>query len=349
MISFKLKRAFILVFAGTVWLMSCKKAAVKPDTVEPKPVDPQPEKFTYTANVYACGSVMDTIEHKMQAVYWKNGVATLLSRDNQFTSADAIAVKDNNVYVAGSVKNNAVYWKNGVMTKLENGTKSSLAVDILISGNDVYLAGYVDNEAVYWKNGLRTTLSRSPKYNEAVAFGIGVSGSDIYVTGYQYNSETLAVATVWKNGTPTILAGSNTVARNVTTHNNDTYIAVSYGLLSADNTLTNYWKNGIPVALPKTVPINTFKIVVEDDNVYVAGGTEKGPAYYKNDKLTIIDEKTSSIRSIIALNNDVYVAGYSIYQKNQTATFWKNGQRVRLFSTVGNVSSVSDIAVTQLQ
>ena len=111
----------------------------------------------------------------------------------------------------------AVYWKNGVATNLTPGSYKAVANGIFVSGSDVYVAGYVVTgngtlaRAVYWKNGLINYLSSSP----SLASGICVIGNDIYVAGTE-NVNGADYATWWKNGAPTHLGtGGDAIAISV--------------------------------------------------------------------------------------------------------------------------------------
>jgi hypothetical protein len=73
--------------------------------------------------------------------------------------------------------NHAVYWKNGVETVLQSSAANAFASSIYVSGNDVYIAGYEYNQgqpryAVYWKNGVEVKLTDGS--NETVATSIYV-------------------------------------------------------------------------------------------------------------------------------------------------------------------------------
>jgi hypothetical protein len=68
------------------------------------------------------------------------------------------------VETTNSMINNAVYWKNGVETVLPHSAANSFASSIYVSGNDVYVAGYEYDTgqakyAVYWKNGVEVKLT----------------------------------------------------------------------------------------------------------------------------------------------------------------------------------------------
>ncbi|MNV82139.1 hypothetical protein D3C71_1758540 [compost metagenome] len=74
------------------------------------------------------------------------------------TSAKAISVSDNDVYVAGFERNPegvniAVSWKNGQPTRLTDGKEGAGVSAMSVSAQDVYVAGYLEGKATYWKNG----------------------------------------------------------------------------------------------------------------------------------------------------------------------------------------------------
>ncbi len=75
-----------------------------------------------------------------QAVYWKNGIIQQVAPIGTFSTANAIAVRGSDVYLAGNALvngvNKAVYWKNEVATVLDNGN----AFGIAVQGGDVYVA-----------------------------------------------------------------------------------------------------------------------------------------------------------------------------------------------------------------
>jgi hypothetical protein len=81
------------------------------------------------------------------------------------------------VETTNSMINNAVYWKNGVETVLPHSAANSFASSIYVSGHDVYVAGYEYDKdqpkyAVYWKNGIEVKLTDG--INETFATSIFV-------------------------------------------------------------------------------------------------------------------------------------------------------------------------------
>lgn len=132
-------------------------------------------------DVYVAGYQLTGIG-SVTALYWKNGVATYLTRDSISGSmAKSIFVSGQDVYIAGYQNINnysrAMYWKNGVPTTLTTGTVSSSANSIFVAGNDVYVAGYQwtiggSLIATYWKNGEVVKLTDGTK--DAIANSIYV-------------------------------------------------------------------------------------------------------------------------------------------------------------------------------
>ena len=140
----------------------------------------QPVKFQLPANtavasitgmyisgqdVYACGFLVNN--DSLVPVYWKNGILTMLTGTNLYTTG--IAVQGGNIYISGYQEN--VTNSNGLPTK----------------------------EAVLWKNGVMTTLTASPGF-DSYTNGVVVSGNDVYVSGRAGSDSDCTV--YWKNGTP---------------------------------------------------------------------------------------------------------------------------------------------------
>jgi len=93
--------------------------------------------FTAGRDVYIAGMVETTNQMINNAVYWKNGVETVLPSSASNAFASSIFVSGNDVYVAGYEFNKdqpkyAVYWKNGVEVKLSDGTTETIATSIFV-------------------------------------------------------------------------------------------------------------------------------------------------------------------------------------------------------------------------
>src|SRR5450432_254197 len=95
-------------------LISCKKSATSTITTHSHipPIN--------TTDVIVTGYTTDA-SFITTATYWKNGVAHKLADGTSTTNAYAVAVQDTDVYIAGYDHNEAVYWKNGVETVLTGG------------------------------------------------------------------------------------------------------------------------------------------------------------------------------------------------------------------------------------
>lgn len=146
--------------------------------------------FVSGTDVYAAGDQIDAV-HNLP-VYWKNGsLISLPFTVNSIALGIFIAGTD--IYVVGYDGPDAVYWKNGVETLLPKKTPSSLAIanGVFVAGTDVYVVG-TDNGAVLWKNGVETTLSVSAGSSYSNASCVFVTGSDVYVGGYQVITSTHA-------------------------------------------------------------------------------------------------------------------------------------------------------------
>lgn len=189
-------------------------------------------------DIYICGS-------DIGAVYWKNGMETLLPGG---TLATGIKVTNNNdIYTSGCVTysgshgmtyNYAVYCKNGNVFNLGEGG----ANDIAIKDTDAYVVGNQNGKAVYWKNGIKTELTVNDTYSTANA--IAILNNDIFIVG-RYNNN----AVFWKNGVMTILDSNGYTSEVksifIDTENNDIYMSGNiWGYLNGyDEYKAVYWKN----------------------------------------------------------------------------------------------------------
>jgi hypothetical protein len=261
--------------------------------------------FAKSVFVNETGAYIAGEEHNASGVYvskyWKDGQAINLSNGTKHAFASGIVVSGNNVYVSGSQETagqrQAKYWVNGTEHNLTDGAKYAVANSIFVSGNDVYVAGNMNEpteRARYWKNGSEVLLSQTSGTIRSVANNICVNGSDVYVAGYQQFDAANGgkyIATVWKNGTPTLLGTStnNSYATGVAVKNNNIYVA-AYENEQGVN-IARVWKNNIIMT-------------------NLSNGS--------------IDAQTSSI--FITAQENVYVAGYSgNINSGIQAKYWKNG------------------------
>jgi hypothetical protein len=96
---------------------------------------------------------------------WKNGVELPLKGNEISSSARAVFVSGNDVYVAGMRKQNetafgniVTLWKNGAAQNLTDGRYLGFANSVVVSEGDVYVTGFDNVKNVLWKNGQRRDL-----------------------------------------------------------------------------------------------------------------------------------------------------------------------------------------------
>ena len=239
------------------------------------------------SDVFASGSVLNS-KNQSYALYWKNGVAVLLtdSTSNQYALAQDIAVSDGNVYVAGYMFNGnhaiAMYWKNGVAVELSDGKTPSYARSIFVVGNDVYVAGNVMNkpwggtsEARYWKNGEEIKLKGS------YASSIFVVGSTVYVAGSFGTTPSY-----FKNGVAVLLNEAGNIGTSDIFADGENVYVASPGM---------YWKNDTKVNLSGAAVSSLF---VLDKDVYIGGFSYNGNKYvaqfWKNGEVTDLTDGTNN-------------------------------------------------------
>jgi hypothetical protein len=260
--------------------------------------------------------------------------------------ASAIAVKDTDVYVSGTItnpdgSNSAAYWKNGQMVVLDNNAQPSRGIAISPCGCDLYITGYVKSgkrfNAVYWKNGIQHHLPGGSAYMNAM--DIALQGNDVYVTGYGISASNNQYAVYWKNDNLTFLPDSTTLGEGegIAVQNNDVYVGgATVGGIAA------FWKNGTPTilsepALPDGSQVTA--LAVKGNNVYTSVSEGLSASYWINTtKLNLIGAQPEQAFDIKLVGNDVYVAGWTSVggnTSNPIACYWKNGQLVLLPSLTG--------------
>ncbi len=162
------------------------------------------------------------------ACFWKHDKITLLTASTSPSFANAIAVSDSNVYIAGTAgpaaSSTPLYWKNGTAYPLAPPADSTQVSGIAVNGSDVYVSGTVlasasgqTTVAVYWKNGVETKLTCGSA--STAAHAIAVNGPDVYVVGTA-NDGTGTVPIIWKNGVATKLADNGEATCLVLVPNN---------------------------------------------------------------------------------------------------------------------------------
>ena len=123
--------------------------------------------FVVDNDVYAVGtSISDSgIEDN---IIWKNGIATQIA-----IKPSSIFIKNNEMYIAGTVGNTASIWKNGTITSLTDGSNQAFANSVYVLGDDVYVTGSEripgtsNTTAKFWKNGSAFNFSNGSSSAEA--------------------------------------------------------------------------------------------------------------------------------------------------------------------------------------
>lgn len=312
----------------------------------PEKVDPQDE-----VDIYVAGYSQPQVHGKSTAMYWKNGVATVLGQYD--SSASAIAVSGTDVYVAGEEKNgdiyDAVYWKNGEKMVLGDGIHNSHTHDIQIVGKDVYIVGYevrtTENDGAYdvpkcWKNGIEVPLSLDFTKNESSdrpysyqAVSVTSSGNDIYIAADKNLDHSLVY---WKNMeeqfTPVSDKYNTIYIEGISVVGTNIYLAGSLYYNQFD--VATCWKNGQEIRMENKVGYSSIDaIYATDKDVYVAGAVDAVACYWKNGVKTSYDEKDiTSFSSIYVLDNNVYLCGDYEHDDQPlfTASYWINDKKYPL-------------------
>jgi hypothetical protein len=330
------------------------------------------------ARIYISGTI-NYANGTTTAVYWRNGKLIKLTKADVISSTSAIAVKDTNVYIAGSIITNgetmAVYWKNGVPVILGKGFASA----IFIQGSDVYVAGSGKYGgaffATYWKNGIAVELDNPAGPNNSSApstwaYGIFVKESDVYVAGggnASYGGGN-PIAVYWKNGSATRLTryyegsgGLNATsnAYDITVNGSDVYIA---GQIAAATSIASqpgdisgavYWKNGNGVALTDNILYTVAKkIALQGSDIYSTGvnNTNKAILWKNNveDPISNLIANSTNATGIKIFNNDIYISGYTVngdFATGRYPIYWKNGNVAYLTSPTS--AETTGIAITK--
>ena len=167
-----------------------------------------------------------------------------------------------------------------------------------------------------------------------------IEGKTIYIVGDSYNENNEYTSCYWVNGERVELPGGYTA----------TDIVVSNGNVYTSGTANGacYWINQQRYDLPGNGG-EAEAIVVEGEDIYVAGWYNNGSCYWKNGQridLTVNrDSQAFAIR--VRDNGSIYVGGY--YMNNHhyyIPCFWKDGNnRTNLPIPNGGDGEVNDIAL----
>jgi uncharacterized protein YjdB len=292
-------------------------------------------------DVYIVGSVVHN--GTRQAALWTNGELQVLSSSLFGSSANAVYVSGDDVYVVGTDAGNdfrdrATLWKNGEAQTLDTGSEinpaSASSVYVSESG-DVYVVGQMNDYestfqfiALLWKNGERQTL---PGTGNTYAYGVFASGNDVYAAGYSNFR-----VTAWKNGETVPMTYGNYFSESmaVFVSGSDVYVG---GDVDNNGFKATLWKNGEPTTICEDRSY-VYSLFVSGDDVYVSGiidptnnynAQDRRAVVWKNGEAQILSELESQAGGVYVLGNDVYAAG-RIVDGSEKAVMWKNGEIQRL-------------------
>ena len=167
-----------------------------------------------------------------------------------------------------------------------------------------------------------------------------IEGKTIYIVGDSYNENNEYTSCYWVNGERVELPGGYTA----------TDIVVSNGNVYTSGTANGacYWINQQRYDLPGNGG-EAEAIVVEGEDIYVAGWYNNGSCYWKNGQRIDLTVNRDSQAFAIGVrdNGSIYVGGY--YMNNHhyyIPCFWKDGNnRTNLPIPNGGDGEVNDIAL----
>ena len=297
-------------------------------------------------DVYACGYVGASMSHKV--VYWKNNEAPvyLEAIANANSLANSIYVYKNDVYVAGcDSAGYPCYWINGEKKNLSYSGLGG-AYDIAVQDDNVFIVGYDNLYAFLWINQEKFNLAAPPTsiyYLIAISLFVNKAGGGKYniIIGGKYNDFAKDFPCYWtKNGSEIVVINTpNGSVKSLFLYKGDIYSA-------GDDGGSGYiWKNldNLTSSITPT-PSSLKSILISKDDMYIAGITSAGIAYYWKNYNSIQLPSSSSASSIKLFNNDVYVSGqgtvgYACYWINNTGPYYFNADGAGS-SAIGDYNSL---------
>lgn len=277
-ISFVIMNKLLLLGAGLMAITACKK-----DDDAPQPAGGG-GTGTGNGSVHIVG--YDQPGSYLQACYWRDGVRTNLTDGSSDAVANAIAVTDDHVFIAGrrdlpgSVLNVPTLWVNGVPEILSPASGPfDAASGVAAYNGEAHVVGRRRDQgsgnevAMYWYNSTPQALTDGTA--DAVATGVDVDASGVYISG-----ETDGKAVYWHDGTLVELTdGTHSAAAfDIEVENGTVYVCGSEED-DEGNQQACIWVNGSQSMLTLNGG-SASALHVVGDNVYVAGkqsGTLGGP------------------------------------------------------------------------
>lgn len=358
----KIKGVFNQFLTASLFLAAfgCKKGIVE------NQADPLLSTGKQNSTVKTLGATPDVYVAGFKngaAVYWKNGVATILMGG---TEATGIEVVGNDVHVSGKGVNSstgaatAIYWlNNGLPTVLDNGgtTDDAWTTGITVVGTHVYISGFLgrySQKPVYWLDGVLTPLDLN--YSGKIAGPIRVgSNGEILIPNMNGNS-------YWNNGTEITLqkptaqpagASVSAYANGITVNGTDVYVLGNAWVGAIERAV--YWKNGgAPISLSSVGYGRAYDLkFTASGSFYISGyqGASESDTrlgIWNNGLPAMTAWGTKSYIGIprMAVNgDDIYICGGEMEGTTTLiAKYWLNGTAVPL-TDASSYASASDIKV----
>lgn len=331
-----MKQQFIFLIAITFF--SCGKDKA-----------PTPSPTPSAGSLYFGGYDYAGIGGFARAVYWKDGTLNILSDGTKDEDVLDMFISGNDLYACGEANttpNNwqAKYWKNGTATMLSANAQNSTANALFIKNGDVYIGGNQQlsggtKKAIIWKNGVATDVTPTTGTYGTVKSIFVDDANNVYASGFaNYGNGTPHKATIWTNGVPAAIAGTDfSEANRLFVSGSDVYVTGFAQSTVTGNKKAMLWKNGTPISLTDGAT-NAFAndVFVSSSNVYVVGQiynanqSKDTAALWVNGVLTKLTDGTKgvSVYRVKVAGTDVYVCGeeaISAASATYTAKYWKNG------------------------
>ena len=166
---------------------------------------------------------------------------------------------------------------------------------------DVYVGGTQNDQAAIWKNEVPELLDGWEVDD------IEIIGEDIYVAGLN----SVGIPVIWKNDEILYTLDEFTfVARSISSMeiNGDVYVTTID--LTNNGFVSRLWVNGVDSG-DYTDATELYAVVVDGEDIYVAGGTSEGAVIWKNAEplYTYSSNVTALFVDMKVVDGDIYYIG----------------------------------------
>jgi len=304
----------------------CKKPWVEPEIIKPK------------RDIYTLSGLPDA------TTVWKNGEVFIQREARSFAGDNYyMFVENNDVYTSNP---RGEIWKNNQNIFNINLDIESTIRSIFVSKGDVYSVGQCSAGIAVYKNSDTLYIIPSGVYDGVrityVNAGfIYVNGTDVYIAGSEFITAPFPLPRIiiWKNGIEHFSFSTQDYPRinamcgvgediYLAAINNNTY---KVDVLKNRQCLFSLYESEEVFSFnPKSISVDGNSIYVSGSAVVNSDDRYKNIAFVcKNSdilyNLAIEGEKRSEAHSVVAIDGDVYVSGYSEADERYLCT-WKNGK-----------------------